>query len=87
MSGIEITLVVSILLNIVLILGARNILLQNEELEDTLLETVMDVQQKVETAYQSMQEIDLRGSFESDDEVGAVFAELKEIITKLNETI
>jgi hypothetical protein len=34
-----------------------------------------------------MQEIDLRGSFESDDEVGAVFAELKEIITKLNETI
>jgi hypothetical protein len=87
MSGIEITLVVSILLNIVLILGARNILLQNEELEDTLLETVMDVQQKVETAYQSMQEIDLCGSFESDDEVGAVFAELKEIITKLNETI
>jgi hypothetical protein len=87
MSGIEITLVVSILLNIVLIVGARNILLQNEELEDTLLETVMDVQQKVETAYQSMQEIDLRGSFESDDEVGAVFAELKEIITKLNETI
>lgn len=87
MSGIEITLIVSIILNIVLIIGARNILLQNEELEDTLLETVMDVQQKVETAYQSMQEIDLRGSFESDDEVGAVFAELKEIITKLNETI
>jgi len=87
MSGIEITLVVSVLLNIALIVGARNILLQNEELEDTLLETVMDVQQKVETAYQSMQEIDLRGSFESDDEVGAVFAELKEIITKLNETI
>jgi hypothetical protein len=87
MSGIEITLVVSVLLNIALIVGARNILLQNEELEDTLLETIMDVQQKVETAYQSMQEIDLRGSFESDDEVGAVFAELKEIITKLNETI
>jgi predicted SpoU family rRNA methylase len=87
MNAIEIILGVSLILNVILIIGARNILLQNEELEDTLLETVMDVQQKVGTAYQTMQDVDIRGSFESDDEVGAVFTELKDIIEKLNETI
>lgn len=87
MGAIEIILAVSIIFNIILVIGARNILLQNEELEDTLLETIMDVQQKVETAYQTMQDVDIRGSFESDDEVGAVFTELKDIIEKLNETI
>lgn len=87
MGAIEIILAVSIIFNIILIIGARNILLQNEELEDTLLETIRDVQTKVETAYQTMQDLDLRGSFESDDEVGVVFSELKDIIEKLNETI
>lgn len=87
MGIIEIILGVSVIFNIILIIGTRNIILQNEELEDTLLETVLDVQTKVETAYQTMQDLDLRGSFESDDEVGAVFSELKDIIEKLNETI
>lgn len=87
MGAIEIILAVSIIFNIILVIGARNILLQNEELEDTLLETIQDVQTKVETAYQTMQDLDLRGSFESDDEVGVVFSELKDIIEKLNETI
>jgi hypothetical protein len=34
-----------------------------------------------------MQEIDMRGSFESDDEVGSVFTELKNLIKHYNETI
>jgi hypothetical protein len=32
-----------------------------------------------------MKRIDLRGSFESDDEVGSVFQQLKSIIEKLNQ--
>jgi hypothetical protein len=35
---------------------------------------------KIESMLQKMKEIDIRGSFESDDEVGAVFSELKETI-------
>jgi hypothetical protein len=34
-----------------------------------------------------MQDADIRGSFESDDEVGSAFSELKEIIEELNKTI
>ena len=35
----------------------------------------------------TMREIDIRGSFESDDEVGSVFDELKETIQKYKENI
>lgn len=35
----------------------------------------------------TMREIDIRGSFESDDEVGSVFDELKQTIQKYKENI
>jgi menaquinone-dependent protoporphyrinogen IX oxidase len=34
----------------------------------------------LEMMLKQMREIDIRGSFESDDEVGAVFTQLKELI-------
>jgi predicted DNA-binding ArsR family transcriptional regulator len=37
-------------------------------------------QLNLESMLSKMKEIDIRGSFESDDEVGAVFSELKETI-------
>jgi predicted metal-dependent peptidase len=36
---------------------------------------------------EDMRAIDLRGSFESDDEVGTVFTELKDIIEKYKNTL
>jgi len=36
----------------------------------------------LENMMKEMKEIDIRGSFESDDEVGVVFKELKDIIEK-----
>jgi predicted PurR-regulated permease PerM len=36
----------------------------------------------LEKMYSDMKEIDIRGSFESDDEVGVVFKELKDAIEK-----
>ena len=41
----------------------------------------------LETMLEKMREIDLRGSFESDDEVGEVFNELKNIIITYKKTI
>jgi hypothetical protein len=87
MGTIEIVLSISIIANIIFIVGIRNLILQNEDLEDTLLETMNDVKQKVNIAYDALKDADIRGSFESDDEVGAVFTEIKEIVQKLNETI
>ena len=55
------------------------------QVEDTINE--MDVQNEItintlEKMLEEMRQIDIRGSFESDDEVGVVFTELKDIIEK-----
>jgi hypothetical protein len=80
-------LIISILLNIILIFAVKNLINQTEELEDTLLETVDDVKLKVTNALNQLRDIDSKGSFESDDEVGGVFTEIKTIVENLNEII
>ena len=55
------------------------------QVEDTLNET-SDIKEEtiltLEKMSNDMKEIDIRGSFENDDEVGVVFKELKSIIDK-----
>lgn len=87
MEIIYIILGASLVLNIALFIGVRNLLTQNEEFEDTMLDTITDVKTKVSTALDALRDADLKGSFESDDEVGVVFKEIKEIVENLNEII
>lgn len=82
---IEILLGVSVLLNMGFILGVRNLLKQNEQLEDDLVDTIDGVVNTINDANDKMERADIRGSFASDDEVGTVFTELKEIVKELNE--
>jgi hypothetical protein len=73
----------SIIFNILLLIRGINFIKQNEQLTDTIREydsRQFETQQSLEEMLQKMKEIDIRGSFESDDEVGAVFTELKETI-------
>ena len=82
---IEIILGVSAVFNVGLLIGVRNLLKQNEQLEDDLVGTISGVVQTINEANEKMKQADLRGSFESDDEVGTVFTELKGIVTDLND--
>ena len=82
---IEIILGVSAVLNIGLLIGVRNLLRQNEQLEDDLVGTISGVVTTITQANEKMKQADIRGSFESDDEVGSVFRELKRIVNELNE--
>ena len=73
----------SIILNVLLIIRGINFVKQNEQLVDVINEydsRQIDTQIKVESMLERMKEIDLNGSFESDDEVGFVFTQLKEIV-------
>jgi hypothetical protein len=73
----------SIILNVLLIIRGINFVKQNEQLIDIIREydgRQIDTQIKVESMLEKMREIDLNGSFESDDEVGSVFTQLKDII-------
>ena len=80
MTTLYILLIISVIINIVLSIGIRNLIKQNEELEDTLINVVEGTRTRVETALQEMKDIDIRQVFEKDDEVGATFEQLKNII-------
>lgn len=78
-------LTISILLNIILFIRGMVLVKQNEQLADAILEAdnvVEDAQATLEKMLDEMRAIDIKGSFEADDEVGTVFTELKELIEK-----
>jgi hypothetical protein len=70
------------LLNIILLYRGIRLVKTIEDLQDMLVDTNEDVITALETMEQEMKQIDIRGSFESDDEVGVVFNELKNIIER-----
>ena len=78
---------VLVVLNIVLVVGVRNLLRQNEQLEDTLVQTNAFVKTKVQASLDRMRQLDFKQAFEKDDEVGASFEELKKVVEELNEEI
>ena len=78
---------ISVLINIILLVGVRNLLKQNEQLEDRLVNLIGDVRTRVSTALENMRSIDNREMFEKDDEVGVSFQEIKKIIEELDNEI
>ena len=73
----------SIILNILLLIRGINLVKQNEQLRDSIQsydDRQYDTLITLENMLAEMKQIDLKGSFESDDEVGTVFAELKNTI-------
>lgn len=73
----------SIIFNILLLIRGINLVKQNEQLRDAIEgydDRQIRTQDKLESMLQQMRDLDIKGSFESDDEVGAVFTELKETI-------
>lgn len=80
-------LITSVLINLILLVGVRNLLRQNEQLEDRLLSLIRDTREKVSTSLQKMRDIDNRQAFEKDDEVGVTFDQLNKIIEDLNNEI
>lgn len=79
----NIIIVISVILNIIFLIGIRNLLKQNEQLEDRLINTIGDIKKRVNDALNNMRSLDNRQVFEKDDEVGVTFDEMKKIIEKL----
>jgi preprotein translocase subunit YajC len=82
--------IISILVILVVILGYTtfNLLRKNEKQED-ILSSYMQYLSRIDTAIKEsdkrIKEIDERGSFKSDDEIGWFFLEIKKIQMILNE--
>lgn len=80
---IGIILGISLILNVILLIRGISLVGQIEKLTNIINEYdyVKDTTQStLENMLEEMKSIDLKGSFESDDEVGGVFGELKALI-------
>ena len=84
------TIVIICLSVLVVILGftTLNLLRKNEKAEDILvgyLEYLDKISRVIEAADTKVKQIDIRGSYESDDEIGFFFKQIKKIQEILNE--
>ena len=80
---IGIILGIYLILNVILLIRGISLVGQIEKLTNIINEYdyVKDTTQStLENMLEEMKSIDLKGSFESDDEVGVVFGELKALI-------
>ncbi len=79
-----------ILIGLVVIFGYTtiNLLLKNEKSEDILLsqqEFIDKITTQIQNSEQRLNEIDSKGTFKSDDEIGWFFNEIKVIQNKLSQ--
>ena len=77
---LSVILIISIFVNI-------NLLKKIEQVDDELTDVSLNMDRfinDVSQAYKTIKKADSKGSFESDDEVGTVFSEIKNVITELN---
>ncbi len=64
-----------------------NLLIKNEKTEDIIIsqrEFINNFQSSIEDADKKLQELDTRGSFSSDDEIGWFFNEIKKLQNALS---
>ena len=78
---LKITLGIFVILTIALSYAVYNLLLKQEQLEDW----VEDYIAKINEVNTKIRQIDYKGYFEVDDEVGQVFEQLKEEVKSLEE--
>ena len=84
------TIIISALTVLVVILGYTtfNLLRKNEKQEDVLvgyMEYLDRLSRVIEASYQKLNEVDAKGIFEKDDEVGFIYEGIKKIQSILSE--
>jgi len=82
-------IIIYILSGVVVVLGYTtiNLLIKNEKAEDIIVsqrEFIENFQLSIEESDKKLQELDTRGSFSSDDEIGWFFNEIKKLQNALS---
>ena len=70
--------------------GIWNLVNQNEDLEETVIyyqNKLDEIREEVLDTETQLKDLDIRGAFEADDEVGFVFKEIKELSSDLTKTV
>jgi HKD family nuclease len=87
MEILIILFIISVIVNLFLIRRGNQLITEIEIVQNKLLSEREDVLQTLEKMLQEMKDLDMREAFESDDEVGVVFQELKDTIEKYRNLI
>lgn len=82
-------IIIYILSGVVVVLGYTtiNLLIKNEKAEDIIVSQrgfIENFQSSIEESDKKLQELDTRGSFSSDDEIGWFFNEIKKLQNALS---
>lgn len=83
-----VTIIILLLIVVVLGFTTINLLRKNEKQEDILLgylKYLDNISRVIEVSEEKMKQIDIKGSFEGDDEVGFFFKSIKQIQEILND--
>ena len=83
-----VTIIILLLIVVVLGFTTINLLRKNEKQEDILLgylKYLDNISRIIEVSEEKMKQIDIKGSFEGDDEVGFFFKGIKQIQEILND--
>lgn len=70
--------------------GMWNLVKQNEDLEETVIyyqEKLDEIREVVLDTNTQLKDLDIRGAFEADDEVGFVFKEIQQLSEELTKTV
>lgn len=84
---LEIILTISITLNVIFIYTTANMLIKNEKFIDVIelyIDFIERIQLKILQSNEKLKEIDQKGTFSSDDEIGWFFDNIKNIQEELN---
>jgi hypothetical protein len=87
MIALIITTTLLSFISIFLFIRGISLVKRNEMLEDVIVQYDLrddETKKVLELMLQQMKEIDIKGSFEADDEVGSVFTQLKNVIETYN---
>tara|TARA_R110000803_G_scaffold116939_1_gene185472 strand:+ start:2324 stop:2599 length:276 start_codon:yes stop_codon:yes gene_type:complete len=83
-----ITIIILILIVVVLGFTTINLLRKNEKQEDILLgylQYLDNISRAIEVSEEKIKKVDIKGSFEGDDEIGFFFQTIKQIQEILND--
>ena len=83
-------IIISILIGLCIVLGYTtfNLLKKNERLEDITLsyrDYLLKLKQQIDITDKRLQQLDERGMFKSDDEIGWFFKSIKELQERINQ--
>lgn len=82
-----ILITVIVLLISISIFFIRNLLRQNKELESMIINERNYIHDRLTSTLTRLREIDSIGAFESDDEVGSIFTDIKQLIEETRDDI